>query len=60
MRLRCSLSVISTAGCGRQSFQPKNGTVFSYVMNNYDGDDETPFQGGDFSFPLQHYFQSKI
>jgi hypothetical protein len=34
------------------SFQPKNGTVFSYVMNNYDGDDETPFQGGDFSF---HY-----
>jgi hypothetical protein len=34
------------------SFKPKNGTVFSYVMNNYDGDDETPFQGGNFSF---HY-----
>ena len=34
------------------TFQPKNGTVFSYVMNNYDGDDETPFQGGDFDF---HY-----
>ncbi len=30
----------------------RNGTVFSYVMNNYDGDDERPFQGGDFDF---HY-----
>lgn len=26
--------------------------VFSYVMNNYDGDDERPVQGGDFTF---HY-----
>jgi hypothetical protein len=34
------------------SFQPNNGTVFSYVMDNYDGDDERPFQGGDFTF---HY-----
>jgi hypothetical protein len=30
----------------------RNGTVFSYVMNNYDGDDERPFQGGPFDF---HY-----
>jgi alpha-mannosidase len=29
-----------------------NGTLFSYVMNNYDGDDERPFQGGDYDF---HY-----
>jgi hypothetical protein len=29
-----------------------NGSVFSYVMNNYDGDDERPFQGGGFDF---HY-----
>jgi alpha-mannosidase len=29
-----------------------NGTVFSYIMNNYDGDDERPFQGGVFTF---HY-----
>jgi hypothetical protein len=28
---------------------PKN-VIFSYVMNNYDGDDERPFQGGEFSF----------
>jgi alpha-mannosidase len=30
----------------------RNGTVFSYVMDNYDGDDERPYQGGDFTF---HY-----
>ena len=30
----------------------RNGTLFSYVMNNYDGDDEPPFQGGEFDF---HY-----
>lgn len=30
----------------------RNGTLFSYVMNNYDGDDERPFQGGEFDF---HY-----
>jgi alpha-mannosidase len=30
----------------------RNGTLFSYVMNNYDGDDEPPFQGGQFDF---HY-----
>ena len=30
----------------------RNGTIFSYVMNNYDGDDEPPFQGGKFDF---HY-----
>jgi alpha-mannosidase len=30
----------------------RNGTLFSYIMNNYDGDDERPFQGGDFDF---HY-----
>lgn len=29
-----------------------NGTLFSYIMNNYDGDDERPFQGGEFDF---HY-----
>jgi alpha-mannosidase len=29
-----------------------NGSVFSYIMNNYDGDDERPFQGGGFDF---HY-----
>jgi alpha-mannosidase len=29
-----------------------NGTVFSYIMDNYDGDDEQPFQGGVFTF---HY-----
>jgi hypothetical protein len=28
------------------------GTVFSYIMDNYDGDDEKPFQGGVFTF---HY-----
>lgn len=28
----------------------KNGTVFSYIMDNYDGDDERPYQGGDFTF----------
>jgi alpha-mannosidase len=30
----------------------RNGTLFSYVMNNYDGDDERPFQEGEFDF---HY-----
>lgn len=30
----------------------QDGTVFSYVMNNYDGDDEKPYQGGTFTF---HY-----
>ena len=30
----------------------RNGTLFSYIMNNYDGDDERPFQGGEFDF---HY-----
>jgi hypothetical protein len=30
----------------------RSGTVFSYVMSNYDGDDERPYQGGDFTF---HY-----
>jgi alpha-mannosidase len=30
----------------------RNGTVFSYIMDNYDGDDERPFQGGDYTF---HY-----
>ncbi len=29
-----------------------NGSVFSYVMDNYDGDDERPYQGGVFTF---HY-----
>lgn len=39
-------------GLWPKSFQAKNGAVFSYVMDNYDGDDERAFQGGDFSF---HY-----
>jgi alpha-mannosidase len=30
----------------------RGGTVFSYVMNNYDGDDDRAYQGGDFTF---HY-----
>ncbi len=30
----------------------QNGTVYSYLMDNYDGDDERPFQGGSFTF---HY-----
>lgn len=30
----------------------RNGTVFSYVMDNYDGDDERPTQGGEYDF---HY-----
>ena len=30
----------------------RQGTVFSYVMDNYDGDDEKPYQGGVFTF---HY-----
>jgi hypothetical protein len=30
----------------------QHGTVFSYVMDNYDGDDEKPYQGGVFTF---HY-----
>ena len=30
----------------------RNGSVFSYIMDNYDGDDERPFQGGSFDF---HY-----
>jgi hypothetical protein len=30
----------------------QHGTVFSYVMDNYDGDDEKPYQGGLFTF---HY-----
>ena len=34
------------------TLEPKNGTVFSYIMDNYDGDDERPFQGGAFTF---HY-----
>jgi alpha-mannosidase len=29
-----------------------NGTVFSYITNNYNGDDEKRFQGGVFTF---HY-----
>jgi hypothetical protein len=33
----------------------RNGTLFSYIMDNYDGDDERPYQGGDFTF---HYFIS--
>jgi len=28
------------------------GTLFSYIMNNYDGDDERPVQGGEYDF---HY-----
>ena len=31
---------------------PHLGTVFSYIMDNYDGDDEKPYQGGTFTF---HY-----
>ncbi len=31
---------------------PGDGTIFSYVMDNYDGDDDLPYQGGDFTF---HY-----
>lgn len=34
------------------SLEVRDGTVFSYVMNNYNGDDERPYQGGDFTF---HY-----
>jgi len=35
-----------------QTLDVRSGTVFSYVMNNYDGDDERPYQGGEFTF---HY-----
>jgi hypothetical protein len=35
-----------------KTMEIRNGTVFSYIMNNYDGDDEKPFQGGVFTF---HY-----
>jgi len=34
------------------TLEVRSGTVFSYVMNNYDGDDERPYQGGNFAF---HY-----
>lgn len=30
----------------------RSGSVFSYIMDNYDGDDERPYQGGVFTF---HY-----
>ena len=35
-----------------KALEAKDGTIFSYVMNNYDGDDDLPYQGGDFTF---HY-----
>ena len=35
-----------------KTLEHDDGTVFSYVMNNYDGDDDLPYQGGDFTF---HY-----
>jgi hypothetical protein len=35
-----------------KSLEHDDGTIFSYVMNNYDGDDDLPYQGGDFTF---HY-----
>jgi alpha-mannosidase len=37
-------------GCWPKSLEIRNGTVFSYIMDNYDGDDERPFQGGAFTF----------
>jgi hypothetical protein len=39
-------------GAWPKTLSIRNGTVFSYVMNNYDGDDERPVQGGTFDF---HY-----
>jgi alpha-mannosidase len=33
-----------------RTLEHHNGTIFSYVMNNYNGDDELPYQGGDFTF----------
>lgn len=39
-------------GLWPKTLELHNGTVFSYIMNNYDGDDERPFQGGIFTF---HY-----
>jgi hypothetical protein len=39
-------------GLWPKTLELHNGTVFSYIMDNYDGDDEKPFQGGVFTF---HY-----
>jgi hypothetical protein len=39
-------------GAWPKTLSIRNGTLFSYVMNNYDGDDERPVQGGTFDF---HY-----
>jgi alpha-mannosidase len=39
-------------GLWPKTLKIQNGSVFSYIMNNYDGDDERPFQGGSFDF---HY-----
>jgi alpha-mannosidase len=39
-------------GLWPKTLESKNGTIFSYIMDNYDGDDERPYQGGVFTF---HY-----
>lgn len=39
-------------GLWPKTLESKNGTIFSYIMDNYDGDDEKPYQGGVFTF---HY-----
>jgi alpha-mannosidase len=33
-----------------ETLEVTNGTIFSYIMDNYDGDDERPFQGGTYTF----------
>jgi alpha-mannosidase len=43
---------ISIKGLWPRTLEQKNGTVFSYIMDNYDGDDERAYQGGVFTF---HY-----
>ena len=37
-------------GLWSKTLSARKNTIFSYVMNNYDGDDERPFQGGEFTF----------
>jgi hypothetical protein len=44
-------------GLWPRTMELHNGTVFSYIMDNYDGDDEKPFQGGVFTF---HYAISSV
>jgi hypothetical protein len=37
-------------GLWPKTMELHNGTIFSYLMDNYDGDDERPYQGGVFHF----------